>query len=139
MAQLQGAAELKKRLAAMRTAWKPIGRQWGKLDVHEMRAHVPVKTGRLRKSFRVTSSTGKRVRVGGHFTAYFVDAGPKPHTITAKHGGSLIFKGRHGTVFARQVHSRGYRARPFRQRAAEAALDKTNMAQVVIDLWNKAA
>jgi len=139
VATLTGATELKKRLAAVRQVWKPIARQWGKSDVEEMRAKVPVKTGRLRKSFRVTSVSGKKVRVGGHFTAYFVDAGPKPHTITAKGGGSLIFKGRRGTVFARQVHSRGYRARPFRQRAAVAALAKHPMSETLIETWNKAA
>lgn len=138
-AGLKGSRELQARLKAIREVWKPIARKWGRSDVEEMRARVPVRSGRLRKSFRVTSVSGKKVRVGGHFTAYFVDAGPKPHTITAKGSGSLVFKGRKGTVFAKRVHSRGYRARPFRQRAAEEALRKNPMAQEVIDLWNRAA
>lgn len=138
-ASLKGSKELKARLAAIRQVWKPIARQWGRSDVEEMRARVPVKTGRLRKSFRVTSVSGKKVRVGGHFTAYFVDAGPKPHDITARHHDALVFKGRRGTVFTKRVHSRGYRARPFRVRAAMAALEKHPMAQTLIDEWNRAA
>ncbi len=137
--QLKGAKELRARLNAIKQTWKPVARKWGKTDVEEMRTKVPVKTGRLRRSFRVTSVSGKRVRVGGHFTGYFVDAGPKPHDITAKRGGHLIFKAQGRTIFARKVHSRGYRARPFRQKAAVEALRKNPMAKELIDLWNKAA
>ena len=136
---LQGGKQLQARLKAIRDTWKPIARKWGREDVLEMRTRVPVRTGRLRRSFRITSSTGKRVRVGGHFTGYFVDKGPKAHTIMAKGSGSLIFKGRRGTVFTRKVHSRGYRARPFRAIAARRALDKNPMAQELINLWNRAA
>ncbi len=138
-ATLKGSAELKARLKAIKDVWKPIAREWGKDDVAEMRARVPVRTGRLRRSFRVTSVSGKKVRVGGNFTAYFVDAGPKPHTITGKRGGFLVFKDKGHTVFARKVHSRGYRARPFRKIAAHEALKKHPMAQTLIDLWNRAA
>ncbi len=137
--QLTGAKQLRSRLTAIKTVWKPVARKWGKSDVEEMRTRVPVKTGRLRRSFRVTSVSGKKVRVGGHFTAYFVDAGPKPHDITAKRGKDLIFKVDGRTIFARKVHSRGYRARPFRQKAAEEALRRNPMAQELIELWNKAA
>jgi hypothetical protein len=137
--QLRGSRELQARLRAISQTWKPVARKWGKADVIEMRDRVPVRTGRLRKSFRVTSVSGKKVRVGGHFTAYFVDAGPKPHDIRAKRGEFLVFKAQGRTIFARKVHSRGYRARPFRKRAAEEALRKNPMARELIELWNKAA
>ena len=136
---LQGGPQLRARLTAIKASWKPIAKAWGKSDVQEMRSHVPERTGRLRKSFRVTSVSSKKVRVGGHYTAYFVDAGPKPHDIVPKGPGTLVFKGRRGTVFARKVHSRGYRARPFRQKAAEEALRKNPMAVEVIKQWNSAA
>ncbi len=137
--QLKGANELRARLKAIKEVWKPIARNWGKTDVAEMRDHVPVRTGRLRRSFRVTPVSGKKVRVGGHFTAYFVDAGPKPHVINPRRGGHLIFKEQGKTIFARKVHSRGYRARPFRKRAAVEAMRKNPQAQQLIDLWNRAA
>ncbi len=136
---LKGSSELRARLNAIKQTWKPVARKWGKTDVEEMRTRVPVKTGKLRRSFRVTSVSGKKVRVGGWFTAYFVDAGPKPHDIKPKGAGFLIFQAQGRTIFARKVHSRGYRARPFRQHAAEEALRKNPMAKELIDLWNKAA
>jgi len=135
----KGGPELRARLNAIKTVWKPIARKWGRADVMEMRRRVPVKTGRLRKSFRVTSVTGKRVRVGGHFTAYFVDAGPKPHVIKARGKGEMIFRVKGKTIFTRQVHHRGYRARPFRQAAAVEAMRQTPQAAEVIKLWNDAA
>lgn len=136
---LKGSPELRRRLEAIKQVFKPVARKWGRADVLENRARVPVRTGRLRKSFRVTSVSSKKVRVGGHFSAYFVDKGPVPHAIMPKGRGSLVFQGRNGTVFARKVNHRGYRGRPFRVRAAQEALRKTPAAQEVIDLWNKAA
>ena len=140
MSNLKGTPELHRRLKAIQEVFKPVARKWGKADVQLNRASVPVQTGRLRKSFRVTSVSKKRARVGGHFTAYFIDAGPKAHTITAKGSGRLVFKAKNGnTIFARAVHHRGYRARPFRQRNADEALRRTPAAQECIDLWNRAA
>jgi hypothetical protein len=135
----KGGPELRARLKAIKTVWKPIARKWGRADVMEMRRRVPNRTGRLRRSFRVTSVTGKRVRVGGHFTAYFIDAGPKPHTITAKGNGDMIFRVKNKTIFTRKVHHRGYAARPFRQKAAVEAMRQTPQAAEVIKLWNDAA
>jgi len=139
VAKLQGSRELKARLEAIKHVWRPIARKWGRSDVQEMRARVPSQTGRLRRSFRVTSVSSKRVRVGGHYTAYFVDAGPAPHAIAAKPGKRLIFQAGGKTIFTRAVHHRGYRARPFRQRAAEEAMRKNPQAQTLIEEWNRAA
>ncbi len=136
---LKGERELRARLAAIKEVSKPILRKWGRSDVDLMRQQVPVKTGRLRRSFRVTSSSKTKVRVGGHFTAYFVDAGPKPHDIVPKTHPRLVFKEKGRTIFARKVHSRGYAARPFRARAAHQALADNPQAQELITLWNRAA
>lgn len=137
---LQGGPELRARLKAIKEVFKPVARTWAKETVKAGRPMVPVKTGRLRRSFKVKSVSGKRAVVGAHYTAYFVDKGPKPHRIEAKGRGSLIFKGRGGrTIFARSVNHRGYRGRPFRQRMAEEGLRRTPAAQEVVNLWNKAA
>ena len=135
----KGGPQLRARLNAIKTVWKPIARKWGRADVLEMRRRVPNRTGRLKRSFRVTSVTGKRVRVGGHFTAYFVDAGPKPHVINARGRGDMIFNVRGRTIFTRKVHHRGYKARPFRQAAAVEAMRQNPQAAEVIKLWNDAA
>lgn len=138
--KLKGGRELKARLDAMKLVWKPIGRKWGRNTIIAGRPMVPYRTGRLRKSMRILSATKKRTRVGAHYTAYFIDAGVKPHMIRSKSGEFLgPFRGRGGTIFARAVHHRGFRARPFRLRAAREGLRKTPMAQELINLWNKAA
>jgi hypothetical protein len=140
VSSLKGAPELRARLTAIKGVFKPVARQWAKDDVILSRASVPVKTGKLRRSIRVTSVTAKKARVGGFYTAYFIDAGPKPHAIAAKGvKGRLIFQAEGRTIFARKVHSRGYRARPFRQRAAEEALRRNPLAVSIIKLWNDAA
>jgi len=137
---LKGEKQLSSRLKASAKLPKIVGIKWGDEDVRQNRNKVPVRTGRLRASFRVTSVTARRAIVKGHFTAYFVDAGPKPHLIKPKRGHrALKFQDGGRTVFARAAHHRGYRARPFRRRAAEEALRRAKMSQSLIDLWNGAA
>jgi hypothetical protein len=138
VSQLRGGDDLRKRLKSLKLAFKPIGRKWGTKTVQNYRPSVPVKTGKLRKSFRVTSATQTRARVGGSFVAYFIDAGTKPHIIKPKSHGFLTFQAGGRTVFARQVHHRGFRARPFRARGARAALADTPMRDELTNAWNKA-
>ena len=140
MSRLKGSRELRSRLKAIKVAFKPYGRKWGRASITAGRPMVPVRTGRLRKSMRILSATEKKTRVGAHFTAYFVDKGPKPHTIEPKNFSALVFKGRSGqTIFARQVHHRGYRGRPFRKRMAEEGLRQVPMAVELVNSWNRAA
>ena len=136
---LQGGNELRARLKAIKEVFKPVARSWAKETVKAGRPLVPVATGRLRRSIKVKSVSGKRAVVGAHYTAYFVDAGPKPHTILAKKAPQLVFKAGGRTIFAKSVNHRGYRARPFRQRMAEEGLRRTPAAQEVVNLWNRAA
>ena len=68
-----------------------------------------------------------------------MDKGPKPHAIKAKRARSLVFPIGGRTIFSRQVHHRGYRGRPFRERAAREALRRTPAAKQIVEQWNKAA
>lgn len=137
---LKGRKELNARLKALKLSFKPIGRSWGREGVKQMRSHVPVDTGKLRRSFRITSATQTRVRIGGFYTAYFVDAGPKPHAIKPKRAKVLAYPiGGGRTRFSRAIHHRGYRARPFRERAKMEAWRLTPAVAEVIAAWNKAA
>lgn len=136
---LKGKRELNARLKALRQVFKPVGRQWGDETVRQAEAHVPAPTGRLRKSIRVRNNTQRKTTVVAHYTAYFIDKGPKAHDIKAKRAGTLVFQSQGRTIFARKVHHRGYRGRPFRERAAREALRKNPMAEQVIRAWNQAA
>lgn len=140
---LRGEQDLLRRLGAIRKVFKPVAQQWADKDVQLSRNSVPVRTGRLRNSFAVKVVTNRRAIVRGHYTAFFVDAGPKPHLIKPKRkrgrGAMLKFEDGGRTIFARAVHHRGYRARPFRVRAAQEALRQTPAAEELIKLWNGAA
>lgn len=136
---LHGADDLRARLKALKKAFRPIGRKWGRAAINAGRPMVPVDTGRLRRSMRILSASEKRARVGAHYTAYFVDKGPKAHLIAPKRAKRLVFEKQGRTIFARKVHHRGYRGRPFRKRMAEEGLRNTPMAQELIKQWNEAA
>ena len=135
---LKGKQELKARLRAVSLSFKPIGKKWADETAKAARPKVPVKTGRLRASIKRKSATMKRAQVGMYYTGYFVDKGPQAHDIIAKTGGSLVFQGRSGTVFARKVHHRGYKGRPFRKQSGIDGLRATPQADIIIEQWNKA-
>lgn len=138
--KIQGGRELKARLRAISQSFKPIGRDWADDTAKLAKSRVPVRTGRLRQSIRRRSATQKRATVVAHYTAFFVDKGPKAHTIRARKARFLVFEGRGGhTIFAPKVLHRGYRGRPFRERAALEALRRNPMAEEVIKAWNEAA
>ena len=137
---LKGGRELRARLNALSTAFKPIGRNWADDTVRLARPRVPVRTGRLRQSIRRRNASKKRATVVAHYTAFFVDKGTKPHDIKAKRAKGLVFEGRGGrTIFAPKVRHRGYAGRPFRDRAAKEALARNPAAEELIRAWNRAA
>lgn len=141
MSNLKGTPELKNRLNKLREVFKPVGRSWADKTVtnaqHRLASHK--RTGRLHDSVRRSAATKRRAAVSAHYTANFEDAGAVPHDITAKPGKALIFQGRSGTIFARKVHHRGRKARPFKVRAAQDALRDTPLEQILIDEWNSGA
>lgn len=144
MANLKGSVELKDRLKAVRLAFKPIGRRWAdtavdlggpKLPVRPSSMHAGDKhaPGRLHGSIRRKTATQRKAVVGAHYTAYFIDAGVKPHSMTKRTPGVKQDR----TVFAKK-HP-GYRARPFRAYIAHESLRRHPMAETLIDEWNKGA
>lgn len=114
--------------AGVRAASKPV--------LATARFMVPVKTGGLKASLRVTSTrldraTGtvtmtvavgqqlKRMAKKGQsaFYAHMVSGGTRPHVIRSRRAGALHF----GDQFAKTVMHPGSRPNPFMERAAEAA------------------
>jgi hypothetical protein len=136
---LKGAPALRRRIKALGQAFKPLGKDWADETARLMRPMVPVETGRLRRTIRRRNASAKRATVVSHFTAYFVDKGPKAHAIRPRRARMLRFQSEGRTVFAKAVHHRGYRGRPFRVRAAREALRRRPIRQALIDQWNAAA
>lgn len=139
MSTLRGSRELRARLKAAGQMFKPYGRTWADAAAEEMRHHVPVRTGRLKRSFRRKNATAKRATVFGHYTANFVDAGSRAHDIEARRAPALIFNVGARTIFAKKVHKQRINARPFKRRSAEAALRRHPMSEELIREWNRAA
>jgi hypothetical protein len=135
---LQGQRQLNARLKAIKQAFKPIGKTWAEADVKENRARVPVRTGRLQKSFRVRNASQKRATVVGHYTANFIDAGTKAHDERA-HRRAMVFQSHGSTIFAKKVHKRTQGPHRFKRAAALEALRKNPMAVALIKQWNDAA
>lgn len=105
------------------------------------RARVPVKSGALRKSIRVTVRidrftgnprarviAGRRVKKDDPYYALFVERGTKAHEIRPKGKKSLFIAG----LFAEQVNHPGARARPYLEPAldqgAQAAIEAMRVA-----------
>ncbi len=135
---LKGKSQLNARLRAIKQTFKPVGQRWADEDVRQNRARVPVKTGKLRDSFRVKDATGTRARVVGSGVANFIDAGTKAHDEVAhRQAMSFAFNGK--TIFAKKVHKRATGPQRFKRAAALEALRKNPMAVELIKQWNNAA
>lgn len=134
---LKGGPDLQKRLLAIGTSFKPIGRRWADGTATVAKPMVPVRTGRLRQSIRRRNANKTKATVVGHYTAYFIDAGTKRHTIVPKKSKRLIFQAEGRTIFAKKVDHPRTTARPFRQRAADEGLRLADMPAVMIELWNR--
>lgn len=139
MSTIKGAPQLRARLKAIQQTFKPYGKLWAETAAREASHRVPVRTGRLRKSFRRRNATAKRATVVGHYSGNFVDAGSVAHDIKAKKAPRLIFEAGGRTIFARKVHKQRIAAHRFKRPAAEAALNKHPMSETLIKLWNAAA
>jgi hypothetical protein len=136
---LKGGRELRARLKALKTAFKPLGRDWADDYVKLARPQIPVKTGKTRQSLRRRNASQRKATVVGSQVAYFIDAGAKAHVIRPKRGGGLIFEAGGRTIFAKKVNHPGHRARPFRKRVALEALRRNPLADAVVKSWNEAA
>ena len=128
----------------MRLAFKPIGKRWADTAVDLGRPELPTRpvldagwrrprAGRLAASIKRKTATQRKAAVGAHYTAYFIDAGVKPHSMTKRTPGVKQDR----TVFAKK-HP-GYKARPFRGYIAHESLRRNPMAETLIEEWNRSA
>jgi hypothetical protein len=136
---LQGAPELRRRLKAIKTVFKPAGRDWADETAQAARSLVRVDTGKTRDSIRRRNASMKRATVVGRYTVNFIDKGAKAHDIKAKKVGVLKFSAGGQPVFRKKVHKRAQRAYPFKAEAARRGLEKVDIIGDLVELWNRAA
>jgi len=137
--KVSGTRQLNARLRAIKQTFKPAGRAWAEETVDLMRGAVPVKTGRLRKSFRVKNASQRKAVVVSAFGARFLEAGTSAHDEKPRKRKAMKFEAQRGTVFSKKVHHPATRKQPFLVPSAKEALDKNPMAAELIKLWNEAA
>jgi hypothetical protein len=136
---LKGGRELRSRLRAIKTVFKPVAREWTQEVVAIARPSVPVRSGRTRQSIRRGRLSQKKATVVGSHVTNFIDAGTKAHDIRAKRGKRLKFQAGSRTVFARKVHKPAKAARPFKKEAAQRALEKVDILSDLMTLWRQAS
>lgn len=139
---LKGSAELRRRLKAIKTVFKPAGRQWADATAQEAKRRMqtgPNATGKTRASIRRRNASQRKATVVGNYPVNFIDAGVKAHDIKPKKMRMLKFESGGQTIFAKKVHKRAQGARPFKKDSAEAGLRKVEILRDLIDLWNKAS
>lgn len=140
---LRGSRELRARLKAIKTVFKPAGKDWADTTATEakrrMQSSGAVATGATLRSVRRRNASQKKATVTGNFPVNFIDAGVKAHDIKPKNHSIMKFEVGGRTVFARKVHKRAIAARPFKKASAEAGLRKVDILSDLIELWNRAA
>jgi hypothetical protein len=138
---LRGTPELRRRLKAIKTVFKPVGREWTEKTTAEAKRRLAssVDTGRTRASVRRRNASMTKASVVGNYPVNFIDAGVKAHDIKPRNATVLKFESGGQTIFAKKVHKRAIPARPFKKASGEAGLRQVDILRDLIDLWNRAA
>lgn len=136
---LRGGRELRARLRAIKTVFKPVGRRWADETTKLARSRVKVVTGKTRATIRRKNASMTRASVEAKGGARFLEAGTVPHVIKARRVGTMKFNVGGRPVFAKRVSHPGSRKQPFLRRSGADALEKIDMLRDLVDLWNKAA
>jgi hypothetical protein len=138
---LRGSPELRRRLKAIKTVYKPAGKEWLGVAIPEARRQLArsVDTGKTMASVRKKNQSMLKVSIQGRYPVNFIDAGTKAHDIKAKNAETLKFNIGGQAFFRKKVHKRAVPARPFKAAVGEAAWREVDLIRDLVELWNKAA
>lgn len=156
--ELEGAAALRRRLAAIGKVPPEIAAQWAVEASKAMKRRIPVRTGETAASVRPGSrrrKTGGVVGgVVGSRVVNFIDAGSVAHDIprsrftktgrlrrgkAAGTGKVLKFDVGGQTIFRKRVHKRAIAARPLKVKSILEGLDKVHPLREIVKRWDRAA
>lgn len=140
---LQGAAALRARLKAIRTVFKPAGREWADHVILLAKPRIPIGSqtqGRphTRDTVKRTTGTKLKTRVGAFYPVNFIDHGTKAHDVRPKRAKVLRFTVNGKPMFAKKARIPAKAARPFKKAVAREALAQTDILRDVVTLWNRA-
>lgn len=139
MATLKGSRELQRRLTAIKTVFKPVGRKWADETVTLAQRRVKVRTGATRRSIRRKNASMKRASVEARGGARFLEAGTKSHELKAKKFEAMKFTSGGLPRFAKRVKHPGMRKQPFLRDSGKDVLERYPLLDELIKLWNQAA
>lgn len=140
---LQGGPELKARLRAIKTVFKPVGREWADDVVRLAKPRIPVgrdTQGRphTRDTVRRTNATLSKARVGAFYPVNFIDHGTAEHAVAPKKAKVLRFTVNGKPQFAKRARIPAKAARPFKAEVGRQALAQVDIIGQLIKLWNGA-
>ena len=138
-ASLKGSPELRRRLKAIKTVFKPAGRDWADATTRHARQLVQVDTGKTRNSIRRRNASQRKATVVGNYPVNFIDAGAKEHDIRPRKAETLRWVDGGQPVFRKKVHKQRQAAHPFKAKAAQRGLEDVDIIGDLIQLWNRAA
>lgn len=134
-ARLIGGSALRARLTNVAAVAPAFAGEWADETVDLIKRTKPSSTRPASSRFTAKVSD-RRAGVYGAFWWIFVDRGTKAHDIVARRAKTLVFQWKGDTIFAKKVHRKRMRRRPFITRAAQEALSSSNFAELVIQAWN---
>lgn len=133
--RLIGGSALRARLANVAAVGPAFASEWSEDAADRMR-HTKPSSDRPESSRFTTKANATRGGVFGAFWWIFVDRGTKAHDIVARKAQALMFEWKGETIFAKKIHRKRMRRRPFISRAAQEALSGNRFADLVIRSWN---
>lgn len=136
---LRGSRELRARLKAIRTVFKPVGKSWAEQTTTLAKTRVQVRTGKTRSTIRVKNASLRKAAVEAKEGARFLEAGAKPHVIKPRRFKAMRWNAQGQPMFAKKVSHTGMRARPFLKRSGRDVLNRMDMLRELLKLWNEAA
>jgi hypothetical protein len=136
---LRGSRELRQRLKAIRTVFKPVGKSWAEKTRDLAKTRVTVRTGKTKATIRVRNASLKKAAVEAKGGARFLEAGTRAHIIRPKRFKALKWNQSGQPMFARKVSHPATRAKPFLRRSGRDVLAKSDLLQELLKLWNQAA
>lgn len=131
---LKGGSALRARLTNLAALPKDFAGVWADETAAKIRATKPPSIRPASSRF-TTKTTATRAGVYGAFWWIFVDRGTKAHDIVARKAKALRFESKGETIFARKVHLRRMRRRPFISKAAQDALHEDG-TDAIVQSWN---
>lgn len=137
---LRGSRELRRRLKAIKTVFKPVGRSWAEETVRIAGSRVRVRSGKTKRSIRVKNASMRKAAVEVKHGGRFLEAGTQAHDLVPRRMKAMKFTGAGGMPrFTKKARHPGMRKQPFLHDSAAEALRRNPMAEQLIRLWNEAA